>query len=114
MSLTENPAILAFRLQELLSTIEQSAQELQKYLSGLDAHGSFAQQIEGQAVVEDDIYHKTFLFHKTPQVATQASVLRIACERLSHLVTPPMHRVIEAAGSVCIALSKVYHTMVRH
>ncbi|PPR06263.1 hypothetical protein CVT24_000935 [Panaeolus cyanescens] len=100
MTPTKNPAVLASRLKELLFTIDQSAQELQKYLSELSVHDvSGAEEHSQGGPAAGDTYQKTFIFHKTPQVATHASVVRMACDRLAHLVTPPMHRVIEAAGS---------------
>jgi hypothetical protein len=43
--------------------------------------------------------------HADPTIANQASLLRISCERIAQLVTPPRHLVFEAAGSVsCIQL----------
>ncbi|KAF8155549.1 S-adenosyl-L-methionine-dependent methyltransferase [Crassisporium funariophilum] len=84
------------RLSELLSTIETSAKALR---DSIQLEEKDLEARESAAYSEHIANNLGLIFHGDPNTASQASVLRIACERLGHLVTPPRHLVFEAAGS---------------
>ncbi|PPR01328.1 hypothetical protein CVT24_006330 [Panaeolus cyanescens] len=87
MSQAHSPAVVATRLDQLLVTIEESAAELRKYLE---------KQIKEQPNGDPRALYPFFGDH---QASNYASVLKIACERLNTLVTPPHLLVMEEAGS---------------
>ncbi|KAF9000064.1 O-methyltransferase-domain-containing protein [Cyathus striatus] len=83
------------RLTELLHTIEEVGQSLRKHLEQQESTESHAGQIAEELSLP---------FHADSVTANQASLLRVASERLARLVTPPRHLVFEASGSFYTSL----------
>ncbi|PPR01329.1 hypothetical protein CVT24_006331 [Panaeolus cyanescens] len=82
---TNSPAVVAARLTELLKTLEGSAAELRKYLK--------TQSQDKKLKVDHP-----FAFFGDAQASNHASRIKIACERLDTLVTPPHNVIVERAG----------------
>lgn len=89
------------RLSELLATIVKSTEVLRVSIQQEQIKHDQQEGAEYSARVASSL---GLPFHADADVAHQASILRIACERLAQLVTPPRHLVFEAAGSVSFPL----------
>ncbi|KAJ3805697.1 O-methyltransferase-domain-containing protein [Lentinula lateritia] len=81
-------------LSELLHSIEKSSSVLRESLQNQVAAGT-----NDSTYSESTATALNLRFHADPHVALHASKLRLACDRLAHLATPPRHLVFEAAGS---------------
>ncbi|KAF9059066.1 S-adenosyl-L-methionine-dependent methyltransferase [Rhodocollybia butyracea] len=92
------PAASLATLTRLLSSIEGYADvlrnSLEKQLSGIDNNDS-----------QSTVSALNLPFHANASDALCASQLRVACERISQLVTPPRHLVFEAAGSFYVTMA---------
>lgn len=83
------------RLDELLATVKGSASALRSALTTQHGQLSRTGRDEAGIAVEHGLP-----FHVTEESAKDAAILRVACERLAKLVTPPRHAIFETAGSV--------------
>lgn len=90
------------QLSGLLEAVETSAKSLRTYLET---------KIEEQTAQKETCYAEgianglSLPLHADPTIVNQVSFLRISCEKVVHLVTPPRHFMFEAAGSVsCMQL----------
>jgi len=88
------------RLSGLLETVEASAKSLRTYVEAK------IKEEQTKGAPKETSYAKGIAdglglpLHADPEIANQASSLRISCERVAQLVTPPRHFMFEAAGSV--------------
>ncbi|KAJ3745855.1 S-adenosyl-L-methionine-dependent methyltransferase [Lentinula detonsa] len=84
-------------LSQLLVSIEESTavlrESIKKQLS------SSSDDLDFSEIAASTLHLQ---FHSDASVALHASKLRVACERLAQVVTPPRHLVFEAAGSFYI------------
>ncbi|KAF8992722.1 O-methyltransferase-domain-containing protein [Cyathus striatus] len=85
------------RLTELLHVIEEVGQDLRKHL---EQHQQENSESRAGRIAEG----LSLSFHAESVTANQASLLRVACDRLARLVTPPRHLLFEAAGSFYTSL----------
>lgn len=94
-----SPRSLALaRFSELLRTVEGSSSVLRTFLEKEEQNDVKSIQPVDNAV---QLAEKLGLpFHSDLRMVEEASVLRVACERLARLVTPPRHLVFESAGAV--------------
>jgi len=94
--MASDQTITLTRLSGLLEAVEASAKSLRTYLEttikeGAQKETSYAEEIANNLSLP---------LHADPKIVNQLSFLRISCERVAHLVTPPRHLMFEAAGSV--------------
>ncbi|KAF9043345.1 S-adenosyl-L-methionine-dependent methyltransferase [Panaeolus papilionaceus] len=111
MHQAHTPAVVATRLEELLSTIDASAAELKKFLV------QQAQSTQVGTDLKDTSSRSLYPFYADPTVASHASLVKLACERLITLVTPPHVSVMEQSTSffTTVAMSIcMNHDVARH
>lgn len=87
------------RLSEFLDSIERSTNVLRESLLKEPTY-------EGSDYSRSTAHTLSLPFHQSALAALHASQLRIACEGLAQLVTPPRHIILEAAGSVSLRSSE--------
>lgn len=93
------PRTLALaRFSQLLRTIETSSKALRELLEKEGRNAVKDHQLAGRATQIAD--RLGLPFHANMQMVEEASVLRVACERLARLVTAPRHLLFETAGAV--------------
>ncbi len=86
------------RFSELLKTIERSSKVLQSFLDKEQQND--VKQGQPADTAEQLAENLGLPFHSNLRMVEEASVLRVACERLARLVTAPRHLVFESAGAV--------------
>ncbi|PPQ73123.1 hypothetical protein CVT24_009462 [Panaeolus cyanescens] len=98
MAETFSPALISARLDAILSTIEQSATELKVYLEKISlAHN------ESDYTPESISTLSSFPFLGDSLATNHAAAVKVACQRLNTLVTPPELHIMEEAGSFYIS-----------
>jgi hypothetical protein len=102
--MASDQTITLTQLSGLLESVEASAKSLRTYLeTKIKEEAKVAQKETSYA--EGIANSLSLPLHADPKIVNQVSFLRISCERVAHLVTPPRHFMFEAAGSVsCIQL----------
>jgi hypothetical protein len=98
--MASSPETTLARISELLDTVDSSSKVLRDFLKTEQKrlHTHEASESHTQRVADD----LGLPFHADPKIVDQAAILRLACERLTHIATPPRHLVFEAATSVSI------------
>ena len=100
--MASDQTITLTRLSGLLEAVETSAKSLRTYLETKTKETKGAQETSYAEGIANDL---SLPLHADPKIVNQLSFLRVSCERVAHLVTPPRHLLFEAAGSVsCIQL----------
>jgi hypothetical protein len=106
--MASSPETTLARISELLDTVDSSSKVLRDFLKTeqkrLNTH---AEALESHTQrVADNL---GLPFHTDLKVVDQAAILRLACERLTQIATPPRHLVFEAATSVSLMIrSRLY------
>ncbi|PPQ71487.1 hypothetical protein CVT24_011981 [Panaeolus cyanescens] len=84
------PDVVTARLEQLLSSIETSAAQLKQHL---------ARRTHNAAKNEDSSSFPSYPFYDDPDACSSAFLMKMACERLITLVTPPHLTVMEQCTS---------------
>ncbi|PPQ71483.1 hypothetical protein CVT24_011977 [Panaeolus cyanescens] len=97
MSHLHADSVTATRLEELLTTIEESAAEPKTFLAG--DHNPNQPQAKSHSTPTYTSARTLYPFFGDAHISSKAAVLKLACERVNTLVTPPQLLVMQEAAS---------------